>query len=64
MTRWGLQLLEVYYTIHHVDGASNYLADLGSRWGNQFARRRLEDDMKKEAAAKKGLRRGPQPLLT
>ena len=64
MTRWGLQLLEVYYTIHHIDGVYNYLADLGSRWGNQFAQRRLEDDLEKKGAAKKGLRRGPQPLLT
>ena len=32
MTRWGLQLLQVYYTIHHIDGEYNYLADLGSRW--------------------------------
>ena len=32
MTRWGLKLLQVYYTIHHIDGVYNYLADLGSSW--------------------------------
>ena len=64
MTRWGLRLLQVYYTIHHIDGVYNYLADLGSRWGNQFAKRRLEECLAKQGAAKKRLCGGPHPLMT
>ena len=59
MTRWGLDLLRVYYTIHHIDGKFNYLADLGSRWGNRFAQAKTSEG----SGVKRGLRGGPQPLL-
>ena len=35
--RWGLALRGMQYEIFHINGEDNYLADLGSRWGNQFA---------------------------
>ena len=50
------------YTIHHIDGEHNHLADLGSRWGNRFARRRAEEHKRKQSC-KCGLRGGPTPLL-
>ena len=69
LTRWGLNLCGLDYTIHHIDGECNHLADLGSRWGNRFAKRKTEAtaDEADEAAAgvgrKAGLRGGPRPLM-
>ena len=42
LTRWGLGLMGVRYVIRHIDGEENRLADLGSRWGNQFAGERRD----------------------
>ena len=64
MTWWRLDLLRVYYTIHHIDGSYNYLADLGSRWGNRFAKRRSEAQQEPVAGLKRGLHRGPAVLMT
>ena len=32
LTRWGIAMMSLRYEIFHIDGESNYLADLGSRW--------------------------------
>lgn len=58
MTRWGLNLMRMTYTIHHIDGIHNHLADLGSRWGNRFAR------VKAEKHKAVGLSGGASVLLT
>ena len=66
LTRWGLRMHGLNYTIHHIDGKNNHLADLGSRWGNRFARRRLEAQEAGQMGTmgmKRGLRGGPCPLL-
>ena len=52
LTRWGLQLAGLNYEIFHISGAENRLADLGSRWGNKFAKSKTD-----------GLRGGPRPLI-
>ena len=54
LTRWGLRLAGLRYEIFHIPGEENRLADLGSRWGNQFAAQR---------ATTTGLRGGPKPLM-
>ena len=33
MTRWGFNLMRMWYTIHHIDGIHNHLADLGPGLG-------------------------------
>ena len=42
MDRWSERLLTMRYRIHHIDGAENRLADLGSRWGNRFAKTKVK----------------------
>ena len=42
------------YEIFHIKGEENRLADLGSRWGNRYAKQKLEEA---------GLRGGPRPLM-
>ena len=54
LTRWGLNLMGMRYVIHHIDGKNNHLADLGSRWGNKFAKKKVETSRK--AACQVGLR--------
>ena len=54
LTRWGLRLHGLKYEIFHISGEDNRLADLGSRWGNRFAKQKLEEG---------GLRGGPRPLM-
>ena len=58
MTRWGMNLMRLTYTIHHIDGIHNHLADLGSRWGNRFAR------AKAEASRAVGLSGGANMLMS
>ena len=53
--------MRMWYTIHHIDGIHNHLADLGSRWGNRFAKDKAKAH--KAAAATVGLRGGPGPLI-
>ena len=38
-------MLTLRYDIYHIDGRENRLADLGTRWGNRFARTRMEDGL-------------------
>ncbi len=44
MDRWGLNLLSMRYKIRHINGEYNYVADLASRWGNQYAHEKLKTD--------------------
>ena len=37
LTRWGINLRGLRYEIFHISGEENRIADLGSRWGNQYA---------------------------
>ena len=43
MDRWAEQLRTMRYRIHHIDGDENRLADLGSRWGNRFAKAKVQE---------------------
>ena len=43
MDRWAERLMTLRYLIFHIDGEDNRLADLGSRWGNRFAKTKLAD---------------------
>ena len=38
LTRWGLNLRCLRYEIHPIGGEENYMTDIGSRWGNRFAK--------------------------
>ena len=60
LTRWGIAMMALRYEIFHIDGESNYLADLGSRWGNRFAAAKKRDI----ADTSKGLHGGPNPLMS
>ena len=40
--RWGDRMLTLRYSIFHIDGEENLLADLGSRWGNRFAKSKVD----------------------
>ena len=46
------------YEIFHIAGEYNYLADIGSRWGNRHA-----DPSANADKANDGLRGGPKPLM-
>ena len=47
LDRWAERMMTLRYLIHHIDGAENRLADLGTRWGNRFSKtRKTEGDMK------------------
>ena len=61
MTRWGITLMGMTYTIHHIDGIHNHLADLGSRWGNRFAKAKAQKAKERQHDA--GLSGGPHPLM-
>ena len=37
LTHWGLNLRSLRYEIFPIDGDINYIADIGSRWGNKFS---------------------------
>ena len=63
MTRWGLNLRNMNYTIHHIDGEYNYLADLGSRWGNRYAAMKHQQENKDKEPFKRSLRLGPVRIL-
>ena len=54
LTRWGIGLLGLRYEIYHIAGEENFLADLGSRWGNRHAGQPGKTD---------GLHGGPKPLM-
>ena len=60
LTRWGIAMMSLRYEIFHIDGESNYLADLGSRWGNRFAAAKKRDS----ADTSQGLHGGPNPLMS
>ena len=51
--RWALAMRALWYQIMHIDGESNHLPDLGTRWGNRFLAKPVP---------KKGLRLGPKLL--
>ena len=50
LTHWGINLRSLRYEIFPIDGETNYIADIGSRWGNPFA----DDEVK--LSAEKGPR--------
>ena len=58
LTRWGISLLSMRYEIFHINGEHNYLADIGWRWGNRFAKPKNNLN-----ASTKGLCGGPRPLM-
>ena len=58
LTRWGINLLSMKYVIYHIDGEENRLADLGSRWGSRYAKKRSSG-----TSVTDGLTGGPKPLL-
>ena len=58
LTRWGISLMALRYEIFHIAGEYNYLADIGSRWGNRHA-----DPSANADKANDGLRGGPKPLM-
>ena len=58
LTRWGINLLSMKCVIYHIDGEENRLADLGSRWGSRYAKKRSSG-----TTVTDGLTGGPKPLL-
>ena len=65
LTRWGVSMLGMRYVIYHIDGEENRLADLGSRWGNRFAKTKSkpQDSSGHKVALTTGLQGGAQPML-
>ena len=64
LTHWGLNLRSLRYEIFPIAGDVNYIADIGSRWGNKYAgdKVNLEMPMGPRAVTKAFLKKGTDVL--